>query len=124
MIYETIDQESILKLMDIFYDKIRKNEKLGPIFNNAIGTDNQSWQEHKKKIGNFWMGMLLGEGNYTGQPLKAHLELPPFPKDFFEIWLELFNESLKNIYKDDITNIILQRAQMIARHFQNMLYQS
>ncbi|MBK1971452.1 group III truncated hemoglobin [Campylobacter sp. TTU-622] len=124
MIYETINQESILKLMDIFYDKVRKNEKLGPIFNNAIGVDNQSWQEHKKKIGNFWMGMLLGEGDYKGQPLKAHIELPPFPREFFEVWLELFSESLKNVYTDETANIILQRANMISSHFQNMLYHS
>lgn len=37
----TITQENIKMLMEIFYEKIRRDEKLGPIFNNAIGTSNQ-----------------------------------------------------------------------------------
>ncbi|EPZ0226697.1 truncated hemoglobin Ctb, partial [Campylobacter coli] len=54
MKYETINQESIAKLMELFYDKIRKDKDLGPIFNNAIGTSDEAWKEHKAKIGNFW----------------------------------------------------------------------
>ncbi|EKH5421146.1 truncated hemoglobin Ctb, partial [Campylobacter coli] len=114
---------SIGKLMELFYDKIRKDKDLGPIFNNAIGTSDEAWKEHKAKIGNFWAGMLLGEGDYIGQPLKKHLDLPPFPQEFFGIWLGLFEESLDKIYNnEEMKNVILQRAQMIASHFQNMLY--
>lgn len=123
MKYKTINQESIAKLMELFYDKIRKDKDLGPIFNNAIGTSDEVWKEHKAKIGNFWVGMLLGEGDYIGQPLKKHLDLPPFPQEFFGIWLGLFEESLDKIYNnEEMKNVILQRAQMIASHFQNMLY--
>lgn len=82
MKFETINQESIAKLMEIFYEKVRKDKDLGPIFNNAIGTSDEEWKEHKAKIGNFWAGMLLGEGDYNGQPLKKHLDLPPFPQEF------------------------------------------
>ncbi|ECQ2982176.1 truncated hemoglobin Ctb, partial [Campylobacter jejuni] len=114
--------ESIAKLMEIFYEKVRKDKDLGPIFNNAIGTSDEEWKEHKAKIGNFWTGMLLGEGDYNGQPLKKHLDLPPFPQEFFEIWLGLFEESLNIVYNEEMKTVILQRAQMIASHFQNMLY--
>ena len=122
MKYENIDKNSITKLMDIFYGKIRVDKNLGEIFINVIGNDDISWQKHKEKIGNFWQGILLGEGDYVGQPLKKHLELPPFPQEFFYIWLKLFEESLDEIYNEENKNIILQRAQMIANHFQNMLY--
>ncbi|MBZ7938289.1 MULTISPECIES: group III truncated hemoglobin [Campylobacter] len=118
----TITQENIKILMEIFYEKIRKDEKLGSIFNNAIGTSDKQWEEHKIKIGNFWSGILLGKGDYNGQPLKKHLELPSFPEEFFEIWLKLFEESLDKIYNEEMKNVILQRAQMIASHFKNMLY--
>ncbi|EAH5411682.1 hypothetical protein D8974_02445, partial [Campylobacter jejuni] len=107
---------------EIFYEKVRKDKDLGPIFNNAIGTSDEEWKEHKAKIGNFWAGMLLGEGDYNGQPLKKHLDLPPFPQEFFEVWLKLFEESLNMVYNEEMKNVILQRAQMIASHFQNMLY--
>ncbi len=122
MKYESINQKNIAKLMELFYEKIRKDKDLGPIFNSAIGTSDEEWKAHKAKIGNFWTGMLLGEGDYNGQPLKKHLDLPPFPQEFFEIWLSLFEESLDQIYNEEIKAVILGRAQMIASHFKNMLY--
>ena len=122
MKFDTINLENIDKLMEIFYEKIRKDENLGPIFNKAIGTSDEEWKKHKAKIGNFWAGMLLGLGDYNGQPLKKHLDLPPFPQEFFEIWLKLFEESLNAIYNEEMKNVILQRAKMIAANFQNMLY--
>lgn len=122
MKYETINQESIAKLMELFYEKVRKDKDLSPIFNTSVGTDEEEWDAHKEKIGNFWRGMLLGEGDYNGQPLKKHLDLPPFPQEFFGVWLGLFEESLDRLYNEEMKNVILQRANMIATHFQNMLY--
>ncbi len=122
MKYETINEESIAKLMEIFYEKIRKDKDLSPIFNASVGTSDEEWKAHKAKIGNFWQGMLLGTGDYNGQPLKKHLDLPPFAQEFFTIWLGLFEESLSVLYNEEMKNVILQRANMIASHFQNMLY--
>lgn len=125
MKYETICIEGIDKLMDIFYARIRVDKNgLGDIFNNAVGTSDAQWEAHKKKIANFWQGMLLGIGDYQGQPLKAHLDLPRFPREFFGIWLGLFEESLHQAFSDEIATQILQRAEMIAGRFQYMLYES
>ena len=55
MKFDTINLENIDKLMEIFYEKIRKDENLGPIFNKAIGTSDEEWKKHKAKIGNFWV---------------------------------------------------------------------
>ncbi|MCR6591922.1 Group 3 truncated hemoglobin ctb [Campylobacter insulaenigrae] len=123
MKFDTINQEGIKKLMDIFYAKVRKDKDLSPIFNTAIGTDEQSWTKHKEKIASFWMGMFLGEGGYNGSPLKAHHDLPPFPREFFDIWLKLFDESLEEIFEDEARNIILERAKMIAQRFQIIIYE-
>ena len=118
-----ITPENIQKLMDLFYGKIRNHRELGEIFNRAIGTSDEEWEKHKKKIGNFWMGMRLGEGNYQGNPMKAHLELPPFPRELFSTWLGLFEESLNKIFSQNDAQIILQKAQIIAQRFQYMLYE-
>lgn len=118
-----ITQEKIQKLMDVFYAKIRNHRGLGEIFNNAIGTEDEKWEAHKKKIENFWMGMLLGEGDYQGNPMRAHLELPPFPRELFDAWLGLFDECLLTIFEPQDAQIILQKAQMIATRFQYMLYE-
>ena len=68
--------------------------------------------------------MLLGSGDYFGQPMRTHLELPPFPREFFNTWLGLFEESLNKVFEENIVNIILDRARMIANRFQYMLYES
>lgn len=123
--YNEICVAGIDKLMDIFYAKIRTDTSgLGDIFNTTIGTSDERWDAHKKKIGNFWQGMLLGIGDYQGQPMKAHLELPPFPREFFATWLGLFEESLLQVFTPEISQQILQKAQMIAGRFQYMLYES
>ena len=125
MQYQTICTEGIDLLMDIFYAKIRADKNgVGDIFNKAIGTSDEQWEAHKKKISSFWQGMLLGIGDYKGQPVKAHLDLPPFPREFFSIWLELFEESLHKVFSPEIAMQILQRAQLIAERFQYMRYES
>lgn len=123
--FDVICKEAIDILMDIFYAKIRNNKNgVGEIFNNAIGTSDEAWEIHKRKISNFWQGMLLGEGNYSGTPLKTHLELPPFPREYFKIWLDMFEESLRQVFVDVVAKEILERAQGIAQRFMVMLYEN
>ncbi|PAF47354.1 hypothetical protein BKH46_04545 [Helicobacter sp. 12S02634-8] len=125
MKYKQINTESIDKLMDIFYGKIRTDKSgLGALFNQRVGTGEEEWKAHKIKIANFWYGMLLGEGDYKGQPMKAHLDLPPFPREFFGRWLELFNESLETLFEPEPKMQILKRAEMIAQRFQFMIFDS
>ena len=122
--YEVICDEGIDLLMDVFYAKIRADENgVGDIFNNAVGTSDEALTVHKKKIGEFWRGMLLGTGNFRGNPPQAHMNLPPFPKEYFDIWLGLFEESLNEVFTEMPAAQILQRAQMIAMGFKSMLYQ-
>lgn len=118
-----ITKEGIAKLMDIFYANVRKDENLGKIFNAKIGTDEASWSAHKQKIASFWGGIFLGEQDYHGAPLKAHLDLEPFPREFFEIWLGLFKSSCEEVFESAPANEMLSRAQDIAQRFQKILYE-
>lgn len=118
-----IDKEGIAKLMDLFYAKVRKDENLGRIFEGRIGTDEASWSAHKQKIASFWGGIFLGEQDYHGAPLKAHLDLEPFPREFFEIWLGLFKESCEAVFCQEAAEQLLDRARDIAQRFQKILYE-
>ena len=112
--------------MDIFYNKVRFDKRgLGDVFNAKIGSDDMAWEKHKAKIATFWQGMLLNSGDYSGHPLKAHLDLPPFPRELFAVWLELFKQSLESVYaKEEHIAMIIERAEMIAKRFMFMLYES
>ncbi len=122
MLNSEINHQNIQTLMDSFYAKVRKNKDLGPIFEGVIGTDFKAWEAHKEKIGRFWRQMLLGENVFDGQPLKKHLELPSFPREHFEVWLNLFSETLYEIYTPEVAKSILLKAQMIAQRFQTAIY--
>ena len=125
MKYKEITNESIAKLMESFYEAIREDKSgLGEIFNNKIGTSEEAWDAHKAKIGEFWNGMLIGEGNFRGNPMQAHMNLDPFPPEYFDNWLNLFKKSLDSIYEPEIADMILMRAQMIANRFKSILYAS
>lgn len=126
MKYNEINENSIKELMEVFYEKIREDDRgLGDIFNAKIGTDNESWKAHKAKIANFWCGMMLGLGDYAGNPMRAHMDLMeenPFEQKMFEFWLGLFKESLDEVYEMDAANAFYERAFMIGQRFQAMLY--
>ena len=44
-----IDEESLSRLVPLFYDRVRQDPELGPIFNDAIS----KWPEHLKKLVSF-----------------------------------------------------------------------
>ncbi|MWV61795.1 hypothetical protein DCO58_07645 [Helicobacter saguini] len=124
MKFSEVNDDSINELMDVFYNKVRINPELGPIFNGKVGTDEASWDAHKAKIASFWRLQLLGEQGYNGYPMKAHLELDPFPREFFNTWLGLFEESLNEVYDNpECVGLVLSRANMIAARFQKMMYE-
>ncbi|MGI9242640.1 MAG: group III truncated hemoglobin, partial [Verrucomicrobiales bacterium] len=45
------DRNDIVQLVDRFYEKIRSDEKLGPIFNELVDVD---WDTHLPKMYDFW----------------------------------------------------------------------
>lgn len=125
MKYDSINMDGISALMEIFYEKIRADKSgLGEIFNEKIGTDEESWDKHKAKIASFWQGMLLGQGDYNGQPMKAHIDLPPFKRELFGVWLGLFEESLNIVFAPQIAKEILNKARGIAQRFEYMIFEA
>lgn len=80
-------------LVDSFYGKVRKNEKLKDIFNSVI---EERWPEHLEKMYRFWQTVLLEEHTYYGSPFTPHAHLP-VDKAHFEQWIELFFETVDKI---------------------------
>ena len=126
MKYDKITEASIDELMEIFYEKIREdNRGLGEIFNAKISTDDESWKAHKAKIANFWYVMMLGSGNFAGNPMKAHADLmeeKPFKPEMFDFWLGLFKESLNKLYTDEVADDFHARAAGIGQRFKYLLF--
>lgn len=98
MKYDSITEESIKAMVDAFYAKVRDDAVLGPIFNAAIA----DWEPHLRTMYAFWSSVMTGTGRYKGTPMAVHLRLPGLTEEHFTPWLQLFEETVEELF-DDIT---------------------
>ncbi|MGJ8732369.1 MAG: group III truncated hemoglobin [Cellulophaga sp.] len=109
---ELTTKESVYVLVSAFYDKIRKDETLGPIFNGII-TD---WDHHLQHLTNFWSNQLFIErGTYKGNPIAVHNKVDNFTGNtinemHFGIWLNHWFATLDELFEGDNVNIAKNRA--------------
>lgn len=88
----------IEQLVNAFYERVRGDELLAPIFNEIAGTD---WVNHLPKMYAFWETVLFRTGNYRGNPLAAHARLVPLTdmgRDKFDRWLTLFTATVDALF--------------------------
>lgn len=109
--------EDIKLLVDTFYDHIREDDMLGIIFNQNI---QNRWPEHLAKMYRFWQTLLLNEYTYDGRPFPPHAHLP-IGKLHFDHWLELFRNTVDNLFTGDKANEAKWRAEKMAVMFQSKL---
>ncbi len=119
----TITEESIKLLVDRFYNKVRSNKELAPLFENEIGVSDSDWLPHLKKMYDFWSSVMLTSGRYHGNPMKKHKDLPEFDIKMFDRWLELFAETASEVHTPDIAGIYMAKAERIAGNLKFNIYQ-
>ena len=110
-----ITDNYISLLVDEFYNRIRKDEILGPIFNVAIIDDH--WDHHLSQMKMFWASVTMSAGTYNGQPVPAHKKHSHnFEEWHFDVWLGLFKQTLEDTAPtSDAVDYFMERAERIAR---------
>ncbi|QKC99045.1 group III truncated hemoglobin [Mesorhizobium sp. NZP2298] len=106
-----VDRASIGVLVRKFYSRVRKDERLGPVFAREIVGD---WEPHLEKMTDFWCSVILKSGDYHGRPVPAHLKLKNVTEADFEIWLALFGETASELFTAEIAAVFVERAERIA----------
>ena len=109
------NRDDVSKLVNVFYTKIRANDELGPIFNNAI----KDWDTHLIHLTDFWESQLFRKNVYSGNPLKKHVEVDAandnaLTNDLFGLWLQFWLGTLDELYKGKIADLAKNRARNIA----------
>ncbi|UCI21706.1 group III truncated hemoglobin [Mesorhizobium sp. B2-1-8] len=110
-----LDETMIRKVVHGFYDEIRRDPLLGPVFNAAIRAE--AWPSHLAKMCDFWSATLLRTSRYAGRPLPPHLVIPGLGEEHFRRWLTLFRAVVKRICPPDVAAIFMARALRIAHSF-------
>ena len=105
-----LDDAMLSRLVHGFYDRVRTDPLLGPVFADRI-TD---WGPHLEKMVDFWSSVALMTGRYHGRPVPAHTPLP-IHGAHFERWLGLFRETAREVCSPAGAAHVIERAERIAR---------
>ena len=106
-----IDEALIETLVRHFYDRVRADADLGPIFAEIISGD---WEPHLQTMMAFWSSVMLTSGRYHGQPMPKHRALTRVRSEHFDIWLDLFRASARTVCAPDAAEQFIDRAERIA----------
>jgi hemoglobin len=110
-----INKTHIENLITNFYEQIKQDELLGPIFNDVAKVN---WEEHIPLLVNFWSSIMLGTNEYHGGAFGKHVMLShqtPINKQHFDHWLEIFTQQANQDLPKPYNEIIVNRANMIAQ---------
>lgn len=110
---DILNLEDIKVLVDSFYEKVRKDELLSPIFNGII---QDSWPHHLEKMYTFWQTVLLKEHTYFGSPFVPHAKLP-VEQEHFDKWMVLFYATIDEQFAGEKANEAKWRAEKMAEMF-------
>ena len=107
----------VMGLVDTFYDKVRADELLSPIFNERIG---DRWPQHLEKMYSFWQTVLLDERTYYGAPFPPHAQLP-VDHTHFQQWMTLFITTIDELFEGEKAKEAKWRAARMAELFESKI---
>jgi hemoglobin len=106
-------KEDIEQMVNSFYQKVKEDALLAPIFNEKIPGD---WAPHLDTMYRFWNAALFNVREYTGNPFMKHVQLP-LEQEHFERWINLFYETIDEMFEGDISNEAKRKAMIMAHTF-------
>lgn len=112
------NRKDIERVIYAFYDKVRKDETLGYIFNDVAKVN---WEHHTPIICDFWENILFQSNVYRGNPMITHMNLhamTPLTKPHFDRWKKLFIETVDEHFEGSNAELAKQRAISIATMMQ------
>jgi len=109
---KSVSEEKIVELVDTFYAKVRRDDVLGPVFENAIAPE--AWPIHLAKMYDFWSSVMLTTGRYKGNPMMAHMKVDGIEESMFARWLALFAATAEEVCSPAIAAIFRLKSERIA----------
>jgi hemoglobin len=104
-----IDEALISDLVEAFYQRVRADPLLGPVFAERIA----DWGPHLAQMKVFWGSVALATGAYQGRPMPKHMRLPVDSRHF-DRWLALFEETARSLCTPLAAEHFIVRARNIA----------
>jgi hemoglobin len=106
-------EDSIKLMVNAFYDNVRQDEILEPVFSELIN----DWETHLPIMYRFWEKLLFGKDGYKRNPFQKHVNLP-VSKEHFTRWVELFTQTIDQNFSGPKAEEAKRLAINIANSFQ------
>lgn len=109
-------------LVNTFYEKVRIDEILGPVFNVLIPVN---WTTHLPAMRQFWENAIFQTGGYTGNPMTLHTHIHKkinLATGQFDRWIRLFNETTDELFEGKNADLAKQRAAGIAAVMKHKIF--
>lgn len=88
-----INDTLISRLVEHFYETVRNDDMLGPIFAAKIS----DWPRHLARMKDFWASIMLESGRFSGNPMAKHIAVGALDTDHFVRWQALWNQALAQV---------------------------
>jgi len=88
-----IDDAFISRLVESFYEAVRDDDMLGPIFAERIG----DWPHHLARMKDFWASIMLESGRFSGSPMRKHIAIGGLDAAHFARWQMLWGRTLERM---------------------------
>jgi len=116
---DEIEEADLERLIPAFYDRVRADDMIGALFNEAI----DDWPHHLDKLVAFWSSVMLTTGRYKGSPMAAHLRhQAAIRPEMFQRWLALWNETTAEMMPPAAAAALQAKAQRIAESLSLALF--
>jgi len=114
-------KKDVGQLVNRFYEKVQADELLAPLFTRI------NWQLHLPVMYQFWENAIFFSGGYIGNPMAAHILLhkkSTLNPVHFSRWMQLFNDTVDELFEGDKAELAKQRANSIAAVIQTKIFPS
>lgn len=112
-----IDEALIARLVHTFYERVRRDPEIGPIFERAV----DDWPDHLARLCDFWSSVTLLTRRYKGRPVPAHVKHPEIGPGGFARWLALFRETAREVCPPEAAALFIDRAERIGDSLQGAI---
>jgi hemoglobin len=108
------DSRDVACLVNLFYDRVRDDDILGPIFDDIAHVD---WPTHLPRMYDFWESVLFARATFKGTPLVVHRALArrtPLTTAAFDRWIALFQSTVDDLFSGPMAEHAKNSASRIA----------
>lgn len=115
--HDIADRADCERLVRAFYGRALKDPIIGFIFTDVAKLDLEA---HVPRIASFWETILLDARSYSGGAFRPHALLNqrvPLRAGHFERWLQLWSETVDELFEGDRAELAKSHARRVAQAF-------